>query len=56
VVAVLEYASHGHAVATGNPYHNQFISVLTLRDREVVHWRDYLNPVAVFDALGWPQR
>ena len=55
-VAVLEYASHGHAVATGNPYHNQFISVLTLRDREVVHWRDYLDPVAVFDALGWPQR
>jgi uncharacterized protein len=53
-VAVLEYACHGHAVATGNPYHNQFISVLTLRDREVVHWRDYLNPVAVFDALGWP--
>lgn len=55
-VAVLEYASHGHAVATENPYHNQFISVLTLRDREVVHWRDYLNPVAVFDALGWPRR
>ena len=53
-VAVLEYACHGHAVATGNPYHNQFISILTLRDREVAHWRDYLNPVAVFDALGWP--
>ena len=30
--------------------------VLTLRDREVVHWRDYLDPVAVFDALGWPER
>jgi len=54
-VAVLEYTCHGHAVATGKPYHNQFISVLTLRDRQVVHWRDYLNPVAVFDALGWPQ-
>ena len=54
-VAVLEYACHGRAVATGNRYHNQVISVLTLRDREVVHWRDYLNPVAVFDALGWPQ-
>lgn len=53
-VVVLEYATHGHAVTTGNPYHNQFISVLTLGDREVVHWRDYLNPVAVFDALGWP--
>jgi ketosteroid isomerase-like protein len=41
-VAVLEYSCHGHAVATGSPYRNQFISVL--------------NPVAVFDALGWPKR
>jgi ketosteroid isomerase-like protein len=32
------------------------ISVLTLRDREVVHWRDYLDPIAVLDALGWPPR
>ena len=36
-------------------YGNCYISVLTLRDREVVHWRDYLDPLAVFDALGWPQ-
>ena len=55
-VVVLEYASEGQAVRTGNRYSNRFISVLTLRDREVVHWRDYLNPVAVFDALGWPAR
>jgi uncharacterized protein len=53
-VVVLEYASDGRVVSNGNKYHNQYISVLTLRDREVVHWRDYLNPVAVFDALGWP--
>jgi ketosteroid isomerase-like protein len=53
-VVVLEYASEGHAVGTGSRYSNRFISVLTIRDREVVHWRDYLNPVAVFDALGWP--
>ncbi len=32
------------------------ISVLTLRDREVVHWRDCLDPIAVSDALGWPPR
>lgn len=55
-VVVLEYASEGHAVETGNRYSNRFISVLTLRDGEVVHWRDYLNPLAVFDALGWPAR
>jgi uncharacterized protein len=53
-VVVLEYASDGRVVSNGNKYRNQYISVLTLRDREVVHWRDYLNPVAVFDALGWP--
>jgi ketosteroid isomerase-like protein len=28
----------------------------TIRGGEVVHWRDYLDPVAVFDALGWPPR
>ncbi len=53
-VVVLEYASEGHVVATGHPYSNRYISVLTLRDSEVTHWRDYLDPVAVFDALGWP--
>jgi uncharacterized protein len=53
---VLEYASAGKVVATGAPYGNRYISVLTIRDREVTHWRDYLDPVAVFDALGWPSR
>src|ERR1700722_13510739 len=53
---VLEYASEGKVVATGAPYGNRYISVVTLRDREVVRWRDYLDPVAVFDALGWPER
>ena len=55
-VVVLEYASEGHVVGTGHRYSNRYISVLTLRDGEVVHWRDYLDPVAVFDALGWPSR
>jgi ketosteroid isomerase-like protein len=55
-VAVLEYASEGHVVHTGHRYSNRYISVLTLRELEVAHWRDYLDPVAVFDALGWPTR
>lgn len=53
-VAVLEYAVEGHTVHGSRPSANRFISVITVRDREIVHWRDYLNPVAVFDALGWP--
>jgi ketosteroid isomerase-like protein len=53
-VVVLEYASEGHVVATGAPYANHYISVLTITDREITHWRDYLDPIAVFNALGWP--
>src|SRR5258708_33170799 len=53
-VVVLEYASEGRVVSTGAPYSNRYISVLTITDRKVTHWRDYLDPVAVFDALGWP--
>ena len=53
-VVVLEYASQGRVVPTGAAYANRYISVLTITDRKVSHWRDYLDPVAVFDAVGWP--
>jgi ketosteroid isomerase-like protein len=26
--------------------------VITVRDREIVRWRDYLDPLAVFAAFG----
>lgn len=48
----LEYASEGRAVATGRPYGNHYISVVTLKDRKIIHWRDYLDPLRVFEALG----
>ena len=53
-VVVLQYAVHGRAVSTRHAYDNHFVSVITIRDRKVALWRDYLDPVAVFDALGWP--
>jgi uncharacterized protein len=53
-VVVLEYASQGRVVATGAAYSNRYISVLSIVDRKVAHWRDYLDPLAVFDAVGWP--
>jgi ketosteroid isomerase-like protein len=53
-VVVLEYASQGRVVATGAPYGNRYISVLSIVDRKISHWRDYLDPLAVFDAVGWP--
>jgi hypothetical protein len=36
----LEYTSEGRAVATGRPYGNRYISVVTISDRKIVHWRD----------------
>jgi ketosteroid isomerase-like protein len=53
-VVVLEYASEGRAVATGAAYSNCYVSVLTIAERKVSRWRDYLDPIAVFDAIGWP--
>jgi ketosteroid isomerase-like protein len=53
-VVVLEYSSQGHVVRTGAAYGNHYISVLTITDRKITHWRDYLDPIAVFDAIGWP--
>jgi uncharacterized protein len=53
-VVVLEYEVHGESVLTGRPYNNRFVSIITVKDRKVTHWRDYLDPIAVFDASGWP--
>ena len=48
---ILEYASEGTVVPTGYPYGNRYISVITLRDRKVSYWRDYLDPLRVVAAL-----
>lgn len=48
---VLEYASQGKVVATDYPYSNRYVSVITLKDRKVSHWRDYLDPLRVIAAL-----
>jgi ketosteroid isomerase-like protein len=48
---VLEYASEGKVVATGHPYGNRYVSVLTLQGRKVTQWRDYLDPLRVLAAL-----
>src|ERR1019366_9335634 len=53
-VAVLEYEVHGESVQTGRTYDNRFVSIVTIKDGKVTRWRDSLDPVAVFDAAGWP--
>ena len=51
-VVILEYSSHGSGVATGKPYHQKYVSIVTIRERKIVHWRDYSNPLVVIDTIG----
>lgn len=51
---ILEYEVHGESVGTGRAYDNRFVSIVTVKNHKIVHWRDYLDPIAIFDAAGWP--
>jgi ketosteroid isomerase-like protein len=51
-VVILEYAVHGKIVATGVPYDNRLISVVTIENRKIVHWRDYMDSLAPWLALN----
>jgi ketosteroid isomerase-like protein len=51
-VVVLEYEVHGKALATDSPYDNRFVSVITIKNRKIVHWRDYMDSLAAWMALN----
>ncbi|MGV0996700.1 nuclear transport factor 2 family protein [Empedobacter falsenii] len=49
-IVTLEYAVHGTIPATGKPYDNRFCSIVTIKNRKIVHWRDYMDSFAVIIA------
>ncbi len=51
-VVIIEYEVHGKMVATGASYDNRFISVVTIEDRKIVHWRDYMDSLTAMTALS----
>jgi ketosteroid isomerase-like protein len=51
-VTVVEFEVTGVAVATGKPYRLGYIAVLTVRDGEIRHYRDYWSPLAAAEVLG----
>ncbi|MES2170876.1 MAG: nuclear transport factor 2 family protein [Actinomycetota bacterium] len=50
-VVTLEYEVHGTTISGGR-YDNRFCSIVTIRDRKIVYWRDYMDSLAVVNALG----
>jgi len=51
-VVILEYEVHGKVPGTGAPYDNRFVSIITVADQKVVHWRDYMDSLAAWNALN----
>lgn len=46
-VIILEYEVHGTVPSTGKAYDNRFCSIITIKDRKIVYWRDYMDSLAV---------
>jgi ketosteroid isomerase-like protein len=51
-VVTLEYAVHGRVLATGMSYDNRFVSIITIENRKIVRWRDYMDSLAAWTALN----
>jgi ketosteroid isomerase-like protein len=43
---------YGRVVASGATYENRFVSIVTIENRKVVLWRDYMDSLAVMRALS----
>ena len=51
-VVILEYDVHGRIMRTGASYDNRFISVVTIGNRKIVRWRDYMDSLTAMTAIG----
>jgi ketosteroid isomerase-like protein len=49
---ILEYEVHGEILSSGATYDNRFISVITIENRKIIHWRDYMDSLAAWTALN----
>ena len=55
-VVIVEFDATGTVVATGAPYRMRYIAVITVRDGEIQHYRDYWSPLAAAKVLGGTER
>lgn len=55
-VVVIEYEVHGTILATGVTYDNRFCSIIKIERRKILHWRDYMDSLAAWNALTAPAR
>ena len=51
-VVVTEITHHGWSKAAGEHYRHTALGVIRVRDGQIVHYDDYMNPIAVARLLG----
>ena len=50
-VVVLEFSGRGEGLITKEVYDQRYISVIRMRDGNIVHYKDYWNPIAFLRAV-----
>lgn len=51
-VVIVEYELRGEFTQTAEPFSMRFLMVLTIRDGQIVHSRDYSNPIVGAQVIG----
>jgi ketosteroid isomerase-like protein len=51
-VVIIEYELRGEFTQTAESFSLRFLMVLTIRDGQIVHSRDYSNPIAGAQVIG----
>jgi uncharacterized protein len=51
-VIIVEYRLHGRMVPTGEPFTLPFMLVMTIRNGQITHSRDYTDPITGARVLG----
>jgi uncharacterized protein len=51
-IVILEYEVHGRILSSGARYDNRLISVVTIKNRKIIYWRDYMDSLAAWTALN----
>jgi ketosteroid isomerase-like protein len=51
-VVIAEYQIHGELTQAAEPFSQRFVMIMTVRDGQIVHSRDYTNPITGARLLG----
>jgi ketosteroid isomerase-like protein len=51
-VVITEIEHHGMSHITNAPYQVRALGIIRVRDGEIVHYRDYMNPLALAELTG----